>query len=188
MSNHRRLIRAQQCILDAATLGDARFGHGRRDGRTSALASMRALHRVCWRSMAKSNAQNNFSATNNVSSIHFLVLFFFSRLHSSYQKLIFLFSGATSNKLFICTLETENATSNSEHSPRKVLLRISYNPDKDVNALAETIVFTLLSERGLGPRLLGVFNDGRLEEFINVSARFMGFTSLRVSLVYRRVL
>ena len=32
----------------------------------------------------------------------------------------------------------------------------------------ENVIFTLLSERGLGPRLYGVFPEGRLEEFIKV--------------------
>ena len=32
----------------------------------------------------------------------------------------------------------------------------------------ENVIFTLLSERNLGPKLLGVFAGGRLEEFIEV--------------------
>ena len=32
----------------------------------------------------------------------------------------------------------------------------------------ENVIFTLLSERNLGPKLLGVFAGGRLEEFIKV--------------------
>ena len=34
--------------------------------------------------------------------------------------------------------------------------------------LTESVIFTLLSERKLGPRLYGVFPGGRLEEFIPV--------------------
>ena len=32
--------------------------------------------------------------------------------------------------------------------------------------ILENAVFTLLSERRLGPKLYGVFGDGRLEEYI----------------------
>ena len=33
----------------------------------------------------------------------------------------------------------------------------------------ENVIFTLLSERDLGPKLYGVFAGGRLEEFIQVN-------------------
>ena len=33
----------------------------------------------------------------------------------------------------------------------------------------ENVIFTLLSERDLGPKLYGVFAGGRLEEFIQVT-------------------
>lgn len=36
--------------------------------------------------------------------------------------------------------------------------------------LAESVIFTLLSERGLGPHLYGVFPGGRLEQYIQVSS------------------
>lgn len=32
--------------------------------------------------------------------------------------------------------------------------------------ITESVIFTLLSERGLGPRLHGVFPGGRIEEYI----------------------
>lgn len=35
--------------------------------------------------------------------------------------------------------------------------------------ITESVIFTLLSERKLGPRLYGVFPGGRVEEFIPVS-------------------
>lgn len=38
-------------------------------------------------------------------------------------------------------------------------------PDTKIN---ELLVFTLLSERKLGPKLLGVFPGGRLEQYIKV--------------------
>ena len=33
----------------------------------------------------------------------------------------------------------------------------------------ENVIFTILSERKLGPKLLGVFAGGRIEEYIPVS-------------------
>ena len=33
----------------------------------------------------------------------------------------------------------------------------------------EAIIFTLLSERGIGPKTYGIFYSGRIEEFIPVS-------------------
>lgn len=35
--------------------------------------------------------------------------------------------------------------------------------------ITDSVIFTLLSERGLGPRLHGIFPGGRIEEYIPVS-------------------
>ena len=42
----------------------------------------------------------------------------------------------------------------------------------------ENVIFTILSERKLGPKLLGVFAGGRIEEYIPVSCQFCFFTYL----------
>lgn len=42
------------------------------------------------------------------------------------------------------------------------------------SVLAESVIFALLSERRLGPRLYGVFPGGRLEQFIPVSIAVEG--------------
>lgn len=56
--------------------------------------------------------------------------------------------------------------------PTKVLLRI-YGQSHGENALetmlTESVVFALLSERQLGPRLHGIFPGGRIEQYIPVS-------------------
>eukprot|EP00094_Tigriopus_californicus_P005677 TCALIF_05472-PA protein Name:"Similar to Chka Choline kinase alpha (Mus musculus)" AED:0.12 eAED:0.12 QI:203/0.83/0.71/0.85/0.83/0.57/7/0/433 len=55
--------------------------------------------------------------------------------------------------------------------PKEALLRLygqKYN-ENDVQTsskVLENVIFTLLSEKNLGPKLLGVFREGRLEEFI----------------------
>lgn len=54
--------------------------------------------------------------------------------------------------------------------PKEVLIRIygQIHGEQALEALlTESVVFTLLSERGLGPRLHGIFPGGRIEEYIN---------------------
>ncbi|XP_013195667.1 choline/ethanolamine kinase isoform X2 [Amyelois transitella] len=53
--------------------------------------------------------------------------------------------------------------------PRKVLLRIygQVHGERAMDAIVtESVIFTLLSERKLGPKLYGVFSGGRIEEYI----------------------
>ncbi|XP_063898670.1 choline/ethanolamine kinase isoform X1 [Helicoverpa armigera] len=57
----------------------------------------------------------------------------------------------------------------SLEEPRKVLLRIygQVHGERAMDAIVtESVIFTLLSERRLGPRLHGVFSGGRIEEYI----------------------
>ncbi|CAH0712797.1 unnamed protein product, partial [Brenthis ino] len=75
--------------------------------------------------------------------------------------------------------ETEEARINkkpllSSHSfsldePKKVLLRIygQVHGERAMDAIVtESVIFTLLSERRLGPKLHGVFSGGRIEQYI----------------------
>ena len=66
-----------------------------------------------------------------------------------------------------------------DREPRQVLLRIfgstltqleaSETPESFITGIVmENVIFTILSERKLGPRLLGVFAGGRLEEYLPV--------------------
>lgn len=53
-----------------------------------------------------------------------------------------------------------------------MLLRIygqAHGGDLLETMVTESVVFALLSERNLGPKLLGIFPGGRIEEFIQVS-------------------
>uniref|UniRef100_A0A7E4VKZ2 Choline/ethanolamine kinase n=1 Tax=Panagrellus redivivus TaxID=6233 RepID=A0A7E4VKZ2_PANRE len=72
--------------------------------------------------------------------------------------------GGMSNMLFLCKL-TENHPPIS-NEPDKVLLRVYFNPETESHLVAESVIFTLLSERHLGPKLYGIFSGGRLEEYI----------------------
>lgn len=56
------------------------------------------------------------------------------------------------------------------NEPKEVLIRV-YGQTHGEHALealiTESVVFTLLSERGLGPKLHGIFPGGRIEQYIN---------------------
>ncbi|XP_071414807.1 choline kinase alpha isoform X2 [Pithys albifrons albifrons] len=74
--------------------------------------------------------------------------------------------GGLSNMLFQCSLPDTTETIADE--PRKVLLRL-YGAILQMGAEAmvlESVMFAILAERALGPKLYGIFPQGRLEEFI----------------------
>uniref|UniRef100_A0A8C3VY93 Ethanolamine kinase n=1 Tax=Catagonus wagneri TaxID=51154 RepID=A0A8C3VY93_9CETA len=74
--------------------------------------------------------------------------------------------GGLSNMLFQCSLPDTLATVGDE--PRKVLLRL-YGAILKMGAEAvvlESVMFAILAERSLGPKLFGIFPQGRLEQFI----------------------
>ena len=74
--------------------------------------------------------------------------------------------GGMSNMLFLCRLAEHHSCTGGE--PDKVLLRVYFNPETESHLVAESVIFTLLSERHLGPKLYGIFSGGRLEEYIPV--------------------
>lgn len=84
----------------------------------------------------------------------------------------FSLRGGLSNELFICRLPDNYQIGNAEK--RKVVLRI-YGPLYDelvtsVGALiSDSVVFALLSEWNVGPKLFAIFPEGRLEELLPVS-------------------
>lgn len=74
--------------------------------------------------------------------------------------------GGLSNMLFQCSLPDSIASVGDE--PRKVLLRL-YGAILKMGAEAmvlESVMFAILAERSLGPKLFGIFPQGRLEQFI----------------------
>ncbi|XP_069739022.1 choline/ethanolamine kinase-like [Phaenicophaeus curvirostris] len=78
---------------------------------------------------------------------------------------IALVSGGLSNLLFKCSLP-EHVLS-VEDEPRQVLLRVYGAILQGVDSLVlESVMFAILAERALGPRLYGVFPQGRLEQYI----------------------
>lgn len=75
-------------------------------------------------------------------------------------------SGGLSNSLYHCALPDSAVIKNSK-IPREVLLRIYGIVQEEAGVVVtEAATFMLLAERKLGPKLFGVFPNGRLEEFI----------------------
>ncbi|XP_042531784.1 choline kinase alpha isoform X2 [Dipodomys spectabilis] len=74
--------------------------------------------------------------------------------------------GGLSNMLFQCSLPDTIASVGDE--PRTVLLRL-YGAILKMGTEAmvlESVMFAILAERSLGPKLYGIFPQGRLEQFI----------------------
>ncbi|VDM99626.1 unnamed protein product [Thelazia callipaeda] len=71
--------------------------------------------------------------------------------------------GGMSNLLFLVELPSDVAVQGLE--PMSALLRIHCSTDL-IRHFNESIIFTMLSERLLGPQLFGVFPGGRFEQYI----------------------
>ncbi|KAG8184905.1 hypothetical protein JTE90_017760 [Oedothorax gibbosus] len=79
---------------------------------------------------------------------------------------ISVISGGNSNAVYRCSLSEDVAVEDPK-TPSSVLFRIygCFQEDKNV-VVSEAATFMLLAERGLGPKLYGIFPTGRLEEYI----------------------
>ncbi|XP_056137402.1 choline/ethanolamine kinase [Lampris incognitus] len=74
-------------------------------------------------------------------------------------------SGGLSNLLYMCSLPDHVHT--VENEPRQVLLRVYGAILQGVDSLVlESVMFAILAERSLGPKLYGIFPEGRLEQYI----------------------
>uniref|UniRef100_A0A8C1R2U3 ethanolamine kinase n=1 Tax=Cyprinus carpio TaxID=7962 RepID=A0A8C1R2U3_CYPCA len=73
--------------------------------------------------------------------------------------------GGLSNKLFLCALPEKQPSIGDE--PRNVLLRLYGEILQGADAMVlESVMFAILAERELGPKLYGIFPQGRLEQFV----------------------
>lgn len=73
------------------------------------------------------------------------------------------------------TIRVPMGDESNHHEPKEVLLRIygQSHGDHALEAmLTESVVFALLSERRLGPKLHGIFPGGRIEQYIPVRGDF----------------
>ncbi|XP_023664648.1 choline/ethanolamine kinase [Paramormyrops kingsleyae] len=78
---------------------------------------------------------------------------------------ISIVSGGLSNLLYLCSLPDGVATTDGE--PGQVLLRVYGAILQGVDSLVlESVMFAILAERALGPRLYGIFPEGRLEQYV----------------------
>ncbi|KAG7333201.1 hypothetical protein KOW79_003336 [Hemibagrus wyckioides] len=96
---------------------------------------------------------------------------------------ITIIRGGLSNKLFLCALPEELQSIGDE--PRNVLLRLygailqmscnkgdsgqsnTVNHSQGAEAMVlESVMFAILAERQLGPKLYGIFPQGRLEQYV----------------------
>ncbi|XP_034933883.1 choline/ethanolamine kinase isoform X2 [Chelonus insularis] len=76
-------------------------------------------------------------------------------------------SGGLSN--WVYNVQLPDGTTPIRNEPRQVLLRIygQVHGERAMESIiTESVIFTLLSERKLGPKLYGVFPGGRIEEYI----------------------
>ncbi|XP_054724032.1 choline/ethanolamine kinase-like isoform X2 [Uloborus diversus] len=78
-------------------------------------------------------------------------------------------SGGMSNLLYYCSLPETHTPLVGE--PRQVLMRMYGQIHEGAEAkVTESVIFMMLSERKLGPKLYGIFPGGRLEEYIPARA------------------
>ena len=80
-------------------------------------------------------------------------------------------SGGLSNLLYHVSLPPTLLSDEKPHNgePSQVLMRIygQTHGERAIESLiTDSVIFTLLSERGLGPKLHGIFPGGRIEEYI----------------------
>uniref|UniRef100_A0A669BR36 ethanolamine kinase n=1 Tax=Oreochromis niloticus TaxID=8128 RepID=A0A669BR36_ORENI len=84
---------------------------------------------------------------------------------SCYNTVVFVCSGGLSNLLYLCSLP--DYVQCVEDEPRQVLLRVYGAILQGVDSLVlESVMFAILAERALGPKLYGVFPLGRLEQYL----------------------
>ncbi|MEQ2257267.1 hypothetical protein ILYODFUR_033022 [Ilyodon furcidens] len=78
---------------------------------------------------------------------------------------ISIVSGGLSNLLYLCSLPEHVPCLGEE--PRQVLLRVYGAILQGVDSLVlESVMFAILAERTLGPKLYGIFPEGRLEQYL----------------------
>ncbi|KAM8750354.1 choline kinase alpha isoform 2-T2 [Acanthopagrus schlegelii] len=78
---------------------------------------------------------------------------------------ITIIRGGLSNKLFLCSLPDSQDSVGDE--PRSILLRLYGAILQGAEAMVlESVMFAILAERELGPKLYGIFPQGRLEQYV----------------------
>lgn len=87
-----------------------------------------------------------------------------------------IYRGGMTNYLYLCSLPEDVVPMDNE--PKEVLMRI-YGEIVDLKQrFYESIIFTMLSERNVGPKSYGVFYSGRLEQYYPVSCDYFLINNL----------
>ena len=70
--------------------------------------------------------------------------------------------------LYLCSLSDKVCTNEGEQ--RKIMLRVygKIIRDHPEIVVTDSVIFALLAEKNMGPKLFGVFTGGRVEEYIKV--------------------
>ena len=86
--------------------------------------------------------------------------------------ILFFDSGGLTNKLYLCSLP--DGLERGQDEPYQVLMRI-YGEIAQHNdyMLRNSIIFALFSEKKKGPKLYGMYPEGRIEEYIPVTASIL---------------
>lgn len=91
-----------------------------------------------------------------------------------------MFSVGRCNRVFRCKL-----TEKSTKAQKDLLIRLygtEYSTQVETNREKEVLVCYIASQHEIGPRILGIFQGGRIEEFIPVSSEPLTVVSyMRVS-------
>lgn len=109
--------------------------------------------------------------TNFLNKLYIIICYVLAFLMCIGNIFFFYFSGGLSNLLYHVSLPESLTVESKRHDePKEVLIRV-YGQTHGEGALealiTESVIFTLLSERGLGPKLHGIFPGGRIEQYIN---------------------
>uniref|UniRef100_A0A8C2X8Z8 Ethanolamine kinase n=1 Tax=Cyclopterus lumpus TaxID=8103 RepID=A0A8C2X8Z8_CYCLU len=118
------------------------------------------------RSKMKTKFINGVSSSPSISLAILRKAYLWCRefLHGAWKSLA-KDEGGLSNKLFLCSLPDSLDSVGDE--PRSVLLRLYGAILQGAEALVlESVMFAILAERELGPKLYGIFPQGRLEQYV----------------------
>lgn len=90
-------------------------------------------------------------------------------------------TGGQSNLIYMASCK--NLSKLSSDTPECFLIRIHCQPSSQV--FNDTVIFSIMSERGLGPKLYGFFPGGRLEEYL--PSRTLDTDSIKLPEITQRV-
>jgi hypothetical protein len=131
------------------------------------------------RNPSQANEVGSWPMTQFEILLSYMCVPFFKSRSGGLSNFLYYVSLPNRNEAAAAAPETDSSNSSkrtrkeSYHmEPTKVLLRIygqSHGEHALETMLTESVVFALLSERQLGPKLHGIFPGGRIEQYIPVS-------------------